>query len=377
MKQYNIALLPGDGIGPEIIAEGVKVLNAAAALEGINLNFTTFPWGTDYYLEHGCVVPEGGFEELKKYDAVYFGAAGDPRLPPGVVEHQLILAMRTEMGQYVNLRPVKLLPNIDSPVKTAKNVEIFMVRENTEDFYICTGARHDGGKGDDHFAASIKRDIYQADLEVTSRLNTEDEYAFNLGLVTAKGTERIARYTFDLARRKGKDKVTLITKRNAVPQMYSIWEDVFFDIAKDYPEIQAEKLNVDAATMFLTKNPENFQVIMAPNLFGDILSDLTAEICGGLGFGGSGNINPDGVSMFEPIHGSAPKYKGMNVVNPIATILAGALMMETLGAEKVSERVNQAVYDAMASGRIRSKDMGGTTSTSEIGDIVVEHLREA
>lgn len=374
MKNYNIALIPGDGIGPEIIHEGVKVLDAAARLEDVSLQYTQFPWGSDYYLETGTVVPESGFEQLKKYDSIYFGAAGDPRISPGIIEHQLILAMRTELDQYVNLRPVKLLPNVHSPIEGAKNVEIYMVRENTEDFYIRTGAKYDEVQTTNHYSAKVKRGIYQVNFEVASLYSGEGQYAFNLGLVTEKGTERVARYTFELARKKGKNKVTIITKRNAVPQMYSVWEDVFFEIAKDYPEIQAEKVNVDAAAMYLTKNPENFQVILAPNLFGDILSDLTAEICGGLGFAGSGNINPEGVSMFEPIHGSAPKYKGMDVVNPVAMILAGALMMEHLGETALAVRIGRAVENAMASGRIRSKDMGGDSSTSEIGDIVVEYL---
>ena len=268
MKNYNIALIPGDGIGPEIIHEGVKVLDAAARLEDVSLQYTQFPWGSDYYLETGTVVPESGFEQLKKYDSIYFGAAGDPRISPGIIEHQLILAMRTELDQYVNLRPVKLLPNVHSPIEGAKNVEIYMVRENTEDFYIRTGAKYDEVQTTNHYSAKVKRGIYQVNFEVASLYSGEGQYAFNLGLVTEKGTERVARYTFELARKKGKNKVTIITKRNAVPQMYSVWEDVFFEIAKDYPEIQAEKVNVDAAAMYLTKNPENFQVILAPNLFG-------------------------------------------------------------------------------------------------------------
>ena len=374
MRAYSIAVIPGDGIGPEIIAEGIKVLSAAAELEGADIRYTTFHWGANYYLEHGCVVPEGGFETLKGYDAVYFGAAGDLRIEPGIIEHQLILAMRSELDQYVNLRPVKLLPGVRSPIAGVQNIDIQMVRENTEDFYIRTGAKFLGGEQTDVFHTTLERAAYRLDLDIRTKLSAGDTYAYNLGLVTAKGTERVSRYAFDLARRKGKDKVTIITKRNAVPQMYSVWEDVFFRVAEEYPEIRAEKLNVDAAAMYMAKDPAGFQVILAPNLFGDILSDLAAAVCGGLGFGGSGNIDPDGVSMFEPIHGSAPKYASMNVVNPIATIIAGALMMEHLGETGVSGRMERAVSAAMASGRIRSKDMGGSSSTSEIGDIITEYL---
>ena len=374
-SEYKIAVIPGDGIGPEIIAEGLKVLQAAAQIENESLRYEMFPWGADYYLQHGTVVPKGGFEELKKYDAIYFGAAGDPRVEPGIIEHQLILAMRSELDQYVNLRPVRLFPNVHSPILNAEKIDIQIVRENTEDFYIRTGARFERGEESGVYEAALKRTDYQLDLQIHTKLSTEDSYAFNLGLITAYGAERISRYAFELARRKAKQKVTIITKRNAIPQMYSIWEETFFEVAKEYPEIQTEKLNVDAAAMYLVKDPSSFQIMLAPNLFGDILSDLAAETCGGLGFGGSGNINPKGVSMFEPIHGSAPKYAGKNIANPIATIIAGSMMMENLGAVQISRRIDTAIYAAMASGRIRSKDMGGSSSTSEIGDIIVEYLQ--
>lgn len=377
MATIDIAVMPGDGIGPEIIREGLKVLNTAAEIEGISLKYHSYPFGAEHYLECGELIPASAMSEFKQQHAIYFGAAGDPRVEPGILEQGLIFAMRFELDQYINLRPVRLFPNVDSPVKNAGQVDIQLVRENSEDFYIQAGRVVPAGGGAAHGSLPVRRGIYTCEFGVDSHISTGGEYAYNLGLISRAGAERAARYAFELAARKGRDKVTCITKRNAVPQMYAIWEEAFYRVAEDYPQIRAEHSNVDAASMWMVKRPEDFSVVLAPNLFGDILSDLSAAVCGGLGFGGSGNINPNGVSMFEPIHGSAPKYAGKNVVNPIATILAGAMMMEHLGERGVASRIEQAVYDALASGMLRTKDMGGTAKTSEVGDWIVEHLRTA
>ncbi len=374
MKTYNIALIPGDGIGPEVIREGVKVANAAAAAEGFRLDYTHFPYGAEYYLKTGVVMPEGGFEELRQYDAIYFGAAGDPRVQPGVIEQQLLLAMRTELDQYINLRPARIWPGVESPVKGAERFDVQIVRENTEGFYVRTGAAFAAGAGENRLQAEISRGMYTCSIDADTSITNGDAYGLNVGLITYKGSERIARFAFETARRRGIGKVSCVTKRNAVPQMYSVWEDAFDAVRTDYPEIETEKINVDAAAMWLVKKPEAFGVILAPNLFGDILSDLAAGICGSLGFGASGNINPGGVSMFEPIHGSAPKYAGQNIANPVAAILAGALMLDQLGEHAAARRIETAVEQAMQAGDFRTHDMGGSDKTDDVGDAICARI---
>lgn len=374
MKTYNIALIPGDGIGPEVIREGVKVVNAAAAAEGFRLDYTHFPYGAEYYLKTGVVMPEGGFEELRQYDAIYFGAAGDPRVQPGVIEQQLLLAMRTELDQYINLRPARIWPGVESPVKGAERFDVQIVRENTEGFYVRTGAAFAAGAGENRLQAEISRGMYTCSIDADTSITNGDAYGLNVGLITYKGSERIARFAFETARRRGIGKVSCVTKRNAVPQMYSVWEDAFDAVRTDYPEIETEKINVDAAAMWLVKKPEAFGVILAPNLFGDILSDLAAGICGSLGFGASGNINPGGVSMFEPIHGSAPKYAGQNIANPVAAILAGALMLDQFGERAAARRIETAVEQAMQAGDFRTHDMGGSDKTDDVGDAICARI---
>ncbi len=374
MKTYHIALIPGDGIGPEVIREGVKVINAAAAAEGFSLQYTQYPYGAEYFLKTGVVMPEGGFEELKRYDAIYFGAAGDPRVQPGIIEQQLLLAMRTELDQYINLRPARVWPGVESPVKGAERFDVQIVRENTEGFYVRTGAAYETGGGENRIQAEIARGMYTCKIDAATSITNGDAYGLNVGLITHQGSERIARYAFETARRRGIGKVSCVTKRNAVPQMYSVWEGAFDAVKADYPEIETEKINVDAAAMWLVKKPEAFGVILAPNLFGDILSDLAAGICGSLGFGASGNINPEGVSMFEPIHGSAPKYAGQNIANPVATILAGALMLDQLGEHRAAKRIEAAVEAAMSAGDFRTHDMGGTDGTDRVGDLIAARV---
>ena len=374
MKRYSIALIPGDGIGPEVIREGVKVVNAAAAVEGFQLDYTEYPYGAEYYLKTGVAMPEGGFEQLKQHDAIFFGAAGDPRVKPGIIEQQLLLAMRTELDQYINLRPARVWPGVESPVKGAEQFDVQIVRENTEGFYVRTGAAYEAGSGEKRMQAEIARGMYTCAIDAATSITNGDAYGLNVGLITYKGSERIARYAFETARRRGIGKVSCVTKRNAVPQMYSVWEDAFDTVKAQYPEIATEKINVDAAAMWLVKKPQDFGVILAPNLFGDILSDLAAGICGSLGFGASGNINPDGVSMFEPIHGSAPKYAGQNVANPVATILAGALMLDQLGEQAAAKRIEDAVEQAMREGAFRTHDMGGTDGTDRVGDLIAARI---
>ena len=374
MKIYDIACLPGDGIGPEVIREGIKVLDAVASVEGFSLRYTEYPYGGAYYLETGTVMPQDGFDQLRQHDAIFFGAVGDPRVKPGILEQQLLLAMRTELDQYINLRPARVWPGVESPVKGAERFDVQILRENTEGFYVRTGAAFDAQEGDQTYLTKVSRGLYYCDFDIRSSISNGDAYAYNLGLITQKGSERIARYSFELARRKGIGKVSCVTKRNAVPQMYSVWEDAFDRIKTDYPEITTEKMNVDAAAMWLVKKPMDFGILLAPNLFGDILSDLAAGICGSLGFGASGNINPQGVSMFEPIHGSAPKYAGKNIANPVAAILAGALMLQELGEHSAAQRIESAVEAAMRDMAFRTHDIGGTDGTDKVGSILRDRI---
>ena len=375
MKEYRIAKIPGDGIGPEVVREGVRVLDAAAEAEGFRLKYTEYPWGGEYYLKTGRVLPQNGFEELKDHDAIFFGAVGDPRVRPGIIEQELLLAMRTELDQYINLRPAKLRPGVTSPLSRGEGFDVRIVRENTEGFYIRAGVVCEADCGTREEKLTVARGLYDCELDIRSTISNGDRYAFNLGLISRKGSERIARYAFELAERRGGGKVSCVTKRNAVPQMYSVWEDAFDAEAALHPGIETEKINVDAAAMWLVKKPDAFDILLAPNLFGDILSDLAAGICGSLGFGASGNINPQGVSMFEPIHGSAPKYAGKNIANPVAAILAGALMLEQLGERGAAARIEAAVESAMHEGAFRSRDTGGEDGTDRIGAVIADRVR--
>lgn len=368
MKSYDIALFPGDGIGSEIIAEGAKVIRAASEKIGFEINYTEYPFGADHYLKTGEILPDSAIKEFKGQNAVYFGAVGDPRVKPGILEQEMLLKMRFEMDQYINLRPCRLYPNIRSPLADAENIDIVLVRENIEDFYINKGFVSDGDGN--VYQDRIVRSIYEGDISLTANIRTDGAFAVNMGVITQTEAERTAEYAFELAKKQNRKKVTCITKMNAIPQMYSVWENAFRKTAKKYGSIETNTMNVDNAAMQLIKNPKDFDVIMSPNLFGDILSDLVSGICGGLGFGASGNVNPHGTSMFEPLHGSAPKYKGTNEANPMATILAGALMLDSIGEPEAAETIRTAVETALRDGLIKTKDMGGSTGTNEVGDVL-------
>lgn len=371
--KYKIGVIPGDGVGPEVIREGIKVLEAVAEVAGgIDFEFVYFPYGAEHYLKTGELIPEEGFEKLAEMDALYLGALGDPRVPPGILEQGILLNLRFYFEQFVNLRPVKLYPNIPCPLrdKRPEDIDFYVVRENTEDFYIGVGGRVKGSIKTDH---TLKRSIY----EVKFGLSVEsegDEIAYQIGVISRKGAERVIRYAFDLARRKGKRRVTSVDKANVLTHAYSLWREVFGEVARDYPEIETEFAFVDAAAMWFVKNPERYQVMVTPNMFGDILTDLGAMIQGGLGLAPGGNINPDGLSMFEPIHGSAPKYAGKNFVNPLATILAGQMMLDHLGEIDAARRVENAIIEVLMEGKVRTHDLGGTSSTSDMGDAVVSKI---
>ncbi len=374
MTRHDIALMPGDGIGPEIIAEGKKVVEAVADMEGFSVDWTEYPHGADYYLETGVLMPEETLKELARHEAIYFGSIGDPRVAPGILEKEILLKMRFHFDQFVNLRPVRLLDGVETPLanKTAKDIDFVVIRENTEDFYVGIGGRAGVGSSRQHM--EVMRELYNVKFGLDIDCDG-DEIAYQMGVLSRKGCERVMKYSFDLAVRQGRKKVTAVDKANVLTHMYGMWREVFEDVTKLYPSIQTEFNFVDAITMWFVKNPEWFDVVVAPNMFGDIITDLGAMISGGLGLAAGGNINPNGLSMFEPIHGSAPKYKGLGVANPLATIWSGALMLDEIGEEKASKMVVDAMQSVLSERTVRTKDFGGTASTSDMGDAVVAKLQ--
>jgi len=353
---YRIAVIPGDGIGPEVVREGLKVLEAACRLEGVKCDTVFFDLGGERYLRTGETLPDGVLEELRSFDAIYFGAIGHPEVPPGVLERGILLKLRFALDLFVNLRPVKLYPGVETPLKgkTPADIDFVVVRENTEDVYAVEG--------------------------VSFREGTREEVALQPALYTRRGTERVIRYAFELARKRAAErgkpaKVTLVDKANVMTVGHGLWRRVFAEVSQDFPEVVTEALYVDAAAMEFVLHPERFQVIVTTNLFGDILTDLGAAIQGGIGIAPSGNIHPGKVSLFEPVHGSAPTIAGQNLACPLAAILTAALMMEHLGETKVAQRIETAVTHALETGKIRSLEAGkmGLT-TSEVGDLVASFL---
>ncbi len=352
MKTYKIAVIPGDGTGPEVVQEGVKVLNSAAERFGFKLDMTWFDYGGDRYLKTGEVLPEGAVEELKKYQAIYLGAIGHPDVKPGILEKGILLALRFALDQYVNLRPVVLYPGVDTPLKDKgpDEIDFVVVRENTEGLY--TGA---GG---------------------VLKKGTPDEVAVQESINTRKGVERCIRFAFDYCRRRNKGKkVTLCGKTNVLTYAFDLWERTFYEVAKEYPDIETDYAHVDATCMWMVKNPEWFDVIVTDNMFGDIITDLGAMIQGGMGIAAGGNINPEGVSMFEPIGGSAPKYTGKNVINPMAAICAGQMMLDYLGETEAAKAVEDAVKKVVSE-KLKSLSAGKMGySTTEVGDMVAEFVK--
>lgn len=372
---YRIAVIPGDGIGPEIINEGKKVIEAVSEKENFEVEWIEYPFGADHYLETGELLNEDALKEMEKMDAIYLGALGDPRVEPGVLEKGILLALRFYFDQYVNLRPVKLLEGVECPLKNKKpeDIDFVVVRENTEDFYVGIGNHANVGKNKQEL--EIIRSLYSVkfglDIEVDGC-----EIAYQIGVISRKGAERVIRYAFELAKRRGDSRVTAVDKANVLSHVYNFWRSIVEEVSKDYPDIEHEFNFVDAITMWFVKNPEWYQTIVTPNMFGDIITDLGAMIQGGLGLAPGGNINPDGVSMFEPIHGSAPKYAGKNVANPIATIWAGAMMLEEIGEEKAAKDIVKAIELVLKEGKVRTKDLGGKATTSEMGDAIAKKVKE-
>ena len=350
-KSYNVAVIPGDGTGPEVIGEGVKVLKALSEKFGFKLQFVFYDLGAQRYLDTGELLPQSVLEELGGFQAIYLGAIGDPRVKPGILEKGILLKLRFHFDQYINLRPVKLYDARFCPLKDKKeqDIDFVVVRENTEGLYCGTGG--------------------------FLRRGTPNEVAVQESVNTYMGVERCIRYAFEYARKRNRKKrLTLCGKTNVLTYAFDLWERVFNEAAKDYPDIQTDYAHVDAVCMWMVKNPEWFDVIVTDNMFGDIITDLGAIIQGGMGIAAGGNINPQGVSMFEPIGGSAPKYTGKNVINPLAAICAGAMLLEFLGEEEASQSLERAVVEVVRT-KLKSLSAGKMGySTHEVGDLVVKFL---
>ncbi len=349
---YKIAVVPGDGTGPEVVTEGVKVLEAASSRFGFKLDMKWYDYGGERYKKTGEVLPEGAVEEMKKYQAIYLGAIGHPDVKPGILEKGILLYLRFALDQYINLRPVVLYPGVETPLKDKKpeDIDFVVVRENTEGLYAGAGG--------------------------VLKKGTPDEVAIQESINTRKGVERCIRFAFEYCRKRNKRKtVTLCGKTNVLTFAFDLWERAFYEVAKEYPDIKTDYAHVDATCMWMVKNPEWFDVIVTDNMFGDIITDLGAMIQGGMGIAAGGNINPQGVSMYEPIGGSAPKYTGKNVINPMAAICAGAMMLDQLGEAPAGKAIEDAVKMAV------SKDLKSLSagkmgfSTTEVGDLVANYVK--
>jgi len=350
MAVYRIAVIGGDGIGPEVIEQAVRVAEAAAQKhDGAKLEWNRLPWGTAYYKQHGRMLPADGWEQLRGHDAILFGAVGDPSVPDRITVHELLLPMRRKFDQYVNLRPAYLFAGVPCPLvgKKPGEIDLLVFRENTEGEY-----------------APVGGNLYPG---------TEHEIAVQAGIFTRRGCERILRAAFEVARKRPRKRLTSITKSNAQVWGLGLWDDTFQAVRKDYPDVQSHSLLVDAAAMDFVRRPEFFDVVVASNLFGDILTDLSAAVTGSIGLASSANINPTRQfpSMFEPVHGSAPDIAGTGKANPLAAVLSAALMLDHLGLATSAAAVRDAVGRVLAEGAVKTPDLGGTHTTTQVGDAVL------
>ena len=354
MTTHKIAVIGGDGIGPEVINEGVRVLQEVAKLDKtFNFDFTFFPWGCEYYKQTGRMMAENGIEELKKYDAVFLGAVGAPGVPDHVSLWDLLLVIRKSFDQYINLRPVKLLKGAPCPLKDVKieDVNMTFVRENTEGEYAGSGSWLFKGK--------------------------PNEVVIQDGVFSRKGCERVIRYAYELAKKENKT-LTSISKANALNYSMVFWDQMFKEVGKDYPEVKTQSLLVDAASMFMVKDPKRFEIVVTSNLFGDILTDLGAAIAGGMGLAAGANLNPERTfpSMFEPIHGSAPDIAGKGLANPLATVWSVSQMLDFFGHEDWGKKVLDAIEMVLVEKKVLTPDLGGTATTTEVADEVIKKLKE-
>ena len=355
MQTHRMAVVAGDGIGPEVIAEGIKVLNAIAEMDGsFRFEWTHFPWGCEYYLKNGVMMDPDGIEKLSAFDAIFLGAVGAPGVPDHISLWGLLLEIRKKFDQYINLRPVKLLHGAPCPLKDVKpeDIDMTFVRENSEGEYAGSGAWLYKGK--------------------------PNEVVIQDGVFSRAGCERVIRYAYELARKEGKT-LTSISKGNALNYSMVFWDQIFVEVGQDYPDVKTYSYLVDAASMFMVKDPKRFQIVVTSNLFGDILTDLGAAIAGGLGLAAGANLNPERKypSMFEPIHGSAPDIAGKGIANPLATIWSAAQILDFFGHEDWGQRVVAAIEQLLLEKTVLTPDVGGTASTQQVGDAVVKLLEKA
>jgi tartrate dehydrogenase/decarboxylase / D-malate dehydrogenase len=352
MTTYNIASIPGDGIGPEVVSSALQVLDVLGEIHNFKLSVTEFPWSCAYHLEHGHMMPGNGLEILKPFDAIMLGAVGWPTVPDHVSLWGLLVSIRRGFDQYVCLRPVKLLPNVKIPLalEPGKTIDYVVVRENTEGEYSSMGGRTFPG--------------------------TPREVVNQIAVFTRVGTERIIRYAFELAKSQNRKLVTSATKSNGIIHSMPFWDEIFAEIALEYPEIKSEKMHVDALAAKFVLEPEHFEVVVGSNLFGDILTDLGAATVGSIGIGASANINPERTfpSCFEPVHGSAPDIVGLGVANPLGCIWSGALMLEHLGEKDAATHLEQTMNRVLESG-VKTRDLGGTANTLEVTQAMIAALR--
>ena len=346
----NFAIIPGDGIGKEVTSEAVRVLTAVGERFGHRFDLEQLPWSADYFLQSGVTIPPNGYDQLREFDAIFIGALGDPRVPDNRHARDILLGTRFELDLYVNYRPVKLLDERLCPLKgrTPEDVNFSVFRENTEGLYVGVGGRFKAG--------------------------TEDEIAIQEELNTWKGVHRIVRHAFEFAKARGLTRVCMADKSNAMQQGHALWQRVFRELAPQYPGIEATHYYIDALAMYMVLDPGQFQVIVTNNLFGDIITDLGATFQGGLGMAASGNIHPGRTSMFEPVHGSAPKFAGKNIANPIGAIASAALMLETVGLTREAEAIDDAVLQAVRNNEV-TQDIGGALGTREAGDAIVRRIQ--
>jgi len=351
VKAYRIASIPGDGIGHEVVAEGVRVVAAAARRFGFTCAFEELPWGSQHYLERGRMMPDDALTRLSGFDAIYLGAVGHPKVPDHTTLNGLLLPIRRAFEQYANVRPTVLFPGVATPLaEKEKPIDIVLVRENTEGEYAQVGGTVHGGTG--------------------------NEVAVQTAVFTRLGTERIIRFAFELAQAEGRRSVTSITKSNAQGHSMTFWDRVFREVAAQFPKVETASILVDAAAMELIRRPWSFDVIVASNLFGDICSEITATVTGGLGLAPSANLDPTRrhPSMFEPVHGSAPDIAGRGIANPVGAILSAGLMLAWLGESAAAEAIQAAVRQALGPGGLRTRDIGGQASTVEMGEAVARAL---
>jgi len=356
MRTYRLAVIPGDGIGPEVIPESIQTLTSLAEVHGgFQFDLQYFGWGTDYYLREGVLMPKDGLSTLEQggFDGILLGPVGDPRVPDHVTLWGLLLPLRQTFDQYINLRPVRLLPGVRSPLaeKYPKDIDIVCIRENTEGEYAGAGGRlHQG---------------------------TENEVAIQSTIFTRKGTERVMRYAFEYARQSGRKKVTSATKSNSMQYNMVFWDDVFWQVAAEYPDIAHEQQLIDSLSARFVSSPESLDVVVASNLFGDILTDLGAAISGSMGLAPSANLNPERryPSLFQAIHGSAPDIAGKGIANPLASLWSGQLLLDFLGEHEAAMLLMGAIEEVLVRAQMRTPDLGGTATTHQLGDAIREQVR--